>query len=145
MVFLWTKSTNFPNIFIFLDISILSILFIHLFRVCYTVTSLIYSVFFFQLYQISLAILNARMSLKSFRIWSAPVVLPVAKLILSKFSLIVPLVCTGFSVSKVFCYNLYWTFICYRATHRPSIFSYCKHRHWPSIFLVIWNLVCHIS
>ncbi|KAL5137098.1 putative 3-deoxy-D-manno-octulosonic acid transferase, mitochondrial [Glycine soja] len=40
---------------------------------------------------IKLALLNARMSEKSFKIWSRPVLLPLISLMLSKFSLIVPL------------------------------------------------------
>ncbi|CAL0321469.1 unnamed protein product [Lupinus luteus] len=40
---------------------------------------------------IKLALLNARMSEKSFNIWSRPVLLPLISLMLSKFSLIVPL------------------------------------------------------
>ncbi|CAK9165549.1 unnamed protein product [Ilex paraguariensis] len=40
---------------------------------------------------IELALLNARMSVKSFKHWSGPVVLPLTSLMLSKFSLIVPL------------------------------------------------------
>ncbi|KAJ9181466.1 hypothetical protein P3X46_009594 [Hevea brasiliensis] len=43
------------------------------------------------LYQISLALLNARVSMKSFRLWSQPVLLPLISLMLSKFSLIIPL------------------------------------------------------
>ncbi|KAF2289797.1 hypothetical protein GH714_038666 [Hevea brasiliensis] len=40
---------------------------------------------------ISLALLNARVSMKSFRLWSQPVLLPLISLMLSKFSLIIPL------------------------------------------------------
>ncbi|WCJ34389.1 3-deoxy-D-manno-octulosonic acid transferase [Euphorbia peplus] len=40
---------------------------------------------------IPLALLNARISSKSFRLWSQPVLLPLISLMLSKFSLIVPL------------------------------------------------------
>ncbi|KAE9590049.1 putative transferase [Lupinus albus] len=40
---------------------------------------------------IKLALLNARMSERSFKIWSRPVLLPLISLMLSKFSLIVPL------------------------------------------------------
>ncbi|KAK7279487.1 hypothetical protein RJT34_24540 [Clitoria ternatea] len=40
---------------------------------------------------ITLALLNARMSEKSFKVWSGPVLLPLISLMLSKFSLIVPL------------------------------------------------------
>ncbi|XP_021908424.1 probable 3-deoxy-D-manno-octulosonic acid transferase, mitochondrial isoform X2 [Carica papaya] len=40
---------------------------------------------------IPLALLNARMSVKSFKLWSTPVFLPLISLLLSKFSLIVPL------------------------------------------------------
>jgi len=43
--------------------------------------------------QIVLALLNARMSAKSFKRFSGPVLLPLISLMLSKFSLIVPLVC----------------------------------------------------
>ncbi|RID42947.1 hypothetical protein BRARA_J02799 [Brassica rapa] len=41
--------------------------------------------------RIPLALLNARMSTKSFKRWSSPLLLPLASLLLSKFSLIVPL------------------------------------------------------
>ncbi|KAG8648632.1 hypothetical protein MANES_08G018900v8 [Manihot esculenta] len=41
--------------------------------------------------RISLALLNARLSMKSFRLWSQPVLLPLISLMLSQFSLIVPL------------------------------------------------------
>ncbi|BAT96004.1 hypothetical protein VIGAN_08286700 [Vigna angularis var. angularis] len=41
--------------------------------------------------QITLALLNARISEKSFKYWSGPVLLPLISLMLSKFSLIVPL------------------------------------------------------
>ncbi|XP_047977621.1 probable 3-deoxy-D-manno-octulosonic acid transferase, mitochondrial [Salvia hispanica] len=41
--------------------------------------------------QIALALLNGRISTKSFRNWSNPVILPLIKLMLSKFSLILPL------------------------------------------------------
>ncbi|CAK7343354.1 unnamed protein product [Dovyalis caffra] len=40
---------------------------------------------------ISLALLNARVSMKSFKLWSAPVLFPLISLMLSKFSMIVPL------------------------------------------------------
>ncbi|XP_061337698.1 probable 3-deoxy-D-manno-octulosonic acid transferase, mitochondrial isoform X3 [Gastrolobium bilobum] len=40
---------------------------------------------------ITLALLNARISEKSFKVWSGPVLLPLISLMLSKFSLIVPL------------------------------------------------------
>ncbi|EEF33745.1 probable 3-deoxy-D-manno-octulosonic acid transferase, mitochondrial [Ricinus communis] len=40
---------------------------------------------------ILLALLNARVSMKSFRLWSQPVLLPLISLMLSKFSLIIPL------------------------------------------------------
>ncbi|XP_037493153.1 probable 3-deoxy-D-manno-octulosonic acid transferase, mitochondrial isoform X2 [Jatropha curcas] len=40
---------------------------------------------------ISLALLNARVSTKSFRLWSQPLLLPLISLMLSKFSLIIPL------------------------------------------------------
>nr|ABE80128.2 Three-deoxy-D-manno-octulosonic-acid transferase, N-terminal [Medicago truncatula] len=40
---------------------------------------------------ITLALLNARISEKSFKLWSGPVLLPLISLMLSKFSLIVPL------------------------------------------------------
>lgn len=52
-----------------------------------------YHVFYVHGWQISLALLNARVSTKSFNLWSAPVLLPLISLMLSKFSLIVPLVC----------------------------------------------------
>ncbi|CAH9113911.1 unnamed protein product [Cuscuta epithymum] len=39
----------------------------------------------------ALALLNARMSRKSYQMWSLPVILPLTSLLLSKFSLIVPL------------------------------------------------------
>lgn len=42
--------------------------------------------------QITLALLNARMSRVSYQNWSLPVILPLTSLLLSKFSLIVPLV-----------------------------------------------------
>ncbi|KAL0888701.1 hypothetical protein Bca101_012684 [Brassica carinata] len=41
--------------------------------------------------RIPLALLNARMSTKSFKRWSSPLILPLASLLLSKFSLIAPL------------------------------------------------------
>ncbi|KAF2537907.1 hypothetical protein F2Q70_00006770 [Brassica cretica] len=41
--------------------------------------------------RIPLALLNARMSTKSFKRWSSPLLLPLASLLLSKFSLIAPL------------------------------------------------------
>ncbi|KAG2262473.1 hypothetical protein Bca52824_069552 [Brassica carinata] len=41
--------------------------------------------------RIPLALLNARMSTKSFKRWSNPLILPLASLLLSKFSLIAPL------------------------------------------------------
>lgn len=50
--------------------------------------------------QITLAILNARMSPKSFRNWSLPAVLQMMNLMLSKFSLIIPLVCICFYISR---------------------------------------------
>ncbi|KAJ1419487.1 hypothetical protein SESBI_15044 [Sesbania bispinosa] len=40
---------------------------------------------------ITLALLNARISVKSFEVWSGPMLLPLISLMLSKFSLIVPL------------------------------------------------------
>ncbi|PIN09903.1 Lipid IV(A) 3-deoxy-D-manno-octulosonic acid transferase [Handroanthus impetiginosus] len=40
---------------------------------------------------IALALLNGRMSTKSFQIWSQPIIFPLMKLMLSKFSLILPL------------------------------------------------------
>ncbi|KAJ6303644.1 hypothetical protein OIU77_017508 [Salix suchowensis] len=40
---------------------------------------------------IQLALLNARVSMKSFKLWSAPVLFPLISLLLSKFSLIIPL------------------------------------------------------
>ncbi|KAF9665100.1 hypothetical protein SADUNF_Sadunf16G0087100 [Salix dunnii] len=40
---------------------------------------------------ILLALLNARVSMKSFKLWSAPVLFPLISLLLSKFSLIIPL------------------------------------------------------
>ncbi|XP_048490127.1 probable 3-deoxy-D-manno-octulosonic acid transferase, mitochondrial isoform X2 [Beta vulgaris subsp. vulgaris] len=43
------------------------------------------------MYQITLSLLNARMSERSFRRWSAPALSPLIALMLSKFSLIVPL------------------------------------------------------
>ncbi|KAJ4882369.1 putative 3-deoxy-D-manno-octulosonic acid transferase [Raphanus sativus] len=43
------------------------------------------------LLRIPLALLNARMSTKSFKRWSSPLFLPLASLLLSKFSLIAPL------------------------------------------------------
>lgn len=40
---------------------------------------------------ILLALLNARVSMKSFKLWSSPVLFPLISLLLSKFSLIIPL------------------------------------------------------
>lgn len=53
--------------------------------------------------QIVLALLNARMSSKSFKIFSGPVLLPLISLMLSKFSLIVPLVCIPMFLITVIC------------------------------------------
>lgn len=43
--------------------------------------------------QIAIALLNARISTTSFMRWSIPLVLPLMSLMLSKISLIAPLVC----------------------------------------------------
>jgi hypothetical protein len=54
-------------------------------------------------FQIVLALLNARMSTKSFKLFSGPVLLPLISLMLSKFSLIVPLVCIPMFLMTVNC------------------------------------------
>lgn len=97
--------------------------------------------------QISMALLNARMSAMSFKRWSIPVVLPLISLMLSKFSLILPLVWTiELSLWKLFLFPcVIDVVLCFRATYRPSGSSYCRLRHRSSVLLVIWNLVCTIN
>lgn len=58
--------------------------------------------------QIKLALLNARVSSTSFKRWSGPVLLPLISLMLSKFSLIAPLVCAAIHCIVVIC-----VFCCY--------------------------------
>lgn len=74
-------------------------MFIHLLHLVFFVCILSYSFInsshynLFYSCQIPLALLNGRVSEKSFKLWSGPVLLPLIALMLSKFSLIVPLVC----------------------------------------------------
>lgn len=96
--------------------------------------------------QIALALLNARISSKSFQYWSLPVFLPLVAFLLSKFALIVPLVCT-LSMNQIFRPQDTATIsvfqkICNRAIHRQFSCSCCELHHLSSTFLVTLNTVC---
>uniref|UniRef100_A0A2P2JTP7 Uncharacterized protein MANES_08G018900 n=1 Tax=Rhizophora mucronata TaxID=61149 RepID=A0A2P2JTP7_RHIMU len=83
---------------------------------------------------ISLTLLNARMSEKSFMLWMQPMLLPLISLMLSKFSLIVPLVCTC-AFLLISCLPLLFYCHCligfYRVLCKQSIFSFCRPHHSP--------------
>lgn len=115
--------------------------------ICLYVISALYIVLPCKLYQIALVLLNARMSAKSFNIWSGPLLLPLASLMLSKFSLISPLVSFYLSSldSVAFSVTLRLTlFLCYRALCRLSVFSFCKLLHLSLTSPVTWNMVCKV-
>lgn len=62
--------------------------------------------------QIAVALLNARVSTKSFKLWSGPVARPLISLMLSKFSLIAPLVWTHILYYYKSCvFSRYMTFL----------------------------------
>ncbi|ONM36326.1 putative 3-deoxy-D-manno-octulosonic acid transferase mitochondrial [Zea mays] len=56
---------------------------------------------------IAVALLNARISLKSFNHWSMPLMFPLVSLMLSKLSLVVPLVSTHGNADVIFMYIYY--------------------------------------
>lgn len=97
--------------------------------------------------QIVLALLNARMSSKSFKIFSGPVLLPLISLMLSKFSLIVPLVCIPMFLITVICILLLLILL-YDTEHyasdplptTSSLSLYHKIFRWPKIWyaLQLW-------
>lgn len=92
--------------------------------------------------QIAMALLNARMSAMSFNRWSIPVFLPLISFMLSKFSLILPLVSIVNFPCKIDFFSSSLIFVlCIRAIYRPYGSSYCRLHHWSSVLLVIWNLV----
>lgn len=64
-------------------------------------------------FQIALGLLNARVSTKSFKQWSGPLFRPLISLLLSKFSLIAPLVCAPLLLTELILLLLFCRLSCY--------------------------------
>lgn len=64
-------------------------------------------------FQIALGLLNARVSTKSFKQWSGPLFRPLISLLLSKFSLIAPLVCAPLLLTELILLLLFCHLSCY--------------------------------